>query len=385
MATAINFNWVITEKVTDGKIYDFNFIGFDGVATAFTFCKRGTTCTIRQSDGPAEVRVPIFRNAMKVRDALALALKRAGRATSGEVYKVDILSDINNDYEDNEIYTDIWSPSHEFRTNKPRRASAYYIGFELETTGRNNDCETALHNLRSNIWRQVTDGSISGPARGIEFVSTLLHPEDAVKASFYADFFDMLTGLAVSSSLTSTGLHCHISREAFGETEEEQDENITKAIYMENNILSDAALTRLYGRDARGQWAQPNTGHSGILGHIAALASVSRTILNDGGIKAALQSDLMQGNKSRRGHNYPAERYHRINITNQYTIEFRQGKGQIKSNALANIAQHACTLAAYCRSTKFANLSAMGYYRSIPSSAKYGEIKAIFNPCNADE
>jgi len=380
MATAINFNWVITEKVTDGKIYDFHFADYRGNVTHFTCCKNGNGLTVRDADGPAEVTVPIFRNGMRVRDALALALKRAGRVTSGEVYRADILQDINPDYEESEIYTDIYSPSHNFAANMPRKESAYFIGFELETTGRNRDCERALHNLRSNIWRQVTDASISGPADGIEFVSTLIHPEDAVKPAFYADFFDMLTGLAVSSSLQSTGLHCHISREAFGDTDAEQDENIAKAIYLENFLLSDDALTRLYGRNAGGQWARPNESRTGIVGHVAALRQYSRNILNDNGVKAAMQADLMTGNKTRCGHNYPAERYHRINITNQHTVEFRQGKGQIKSQALANIAQHAVTLAKYCRETAWQKLSADGYYRSIPSSAKFSELKAIFQP-----
>lgn len=380
MATAINFNWVISEKVTDGKIYDFDFVDFDGNASSFTFCKRGTAVTIRHKDSDAEATVSIFRNGMKVRDAVALALKRAGRVTSGEVYKCTILQEISSEYETREIYTDIFSPSHEFAANKPLKDAAYFIGFELETTGRNRDCETALHNLRSNIWRQVTDASISGPANGIEFVSTLLHPEDAVKPAFYADFFDMLTGLAVSGSLQSTGLHCHISREAFGETEQEQDENIAKLVYLENFVLSDSALTKLYGRDARGQWAQPNQSSTGIVEHVAALQRYSRNIINETGIKNAVAADLLDGNKTRRGHNYPSARYHRINITNIHTVEFRQGKGAIKSQALANIAQHAVTAAKFVRETKWSNLTAENYYKSIPTSAKYAEIKRIFNP-----
>lgn len=387
MATAINFNWVITEKVTDGKIYDFNFTDYDGAVSHFTLTKRADRVTLRHADGPAEVVVPIFRARMTVRDIIGLGLKRAGFATSGEVYKCDILQSISSDYETNEIYTDIWSPSHEFRTNKPVKESTYFVGFELETAGRNADCERTLHNLRSNIWRQVTDGSIHGTngATGIEFVTTLLHPDDAIKPAFFAEFFDILTGLAVSGTLESTGLHCHISRTAFGETDAEQDENIAKAIYMENFILSDSALSTLYGRSARGQWAQPNTGETGIVQHVAALQRYSRNILSDNGVKNALKTDLMTGNKTRRGHNYPSERYHRINITNQYTVEFRQGKGQIKSQVLANIAQHAVTLAKYCRETAWHKLSADGYFKSIPSSAKFGELKRIFNPSTENE
>lgn len=380
MATAINFNWVVNDKMTDGKTYDFNFVDdVTGEASAVTVTKSGNYLTFTAGAGSA--RVEIFRAGMRVKDAVSIALKRAGRVTSGEVYKADILRSISSDYNETEIYTGIFNPSHEFNTNMPKKDAAYYIGFELETAGRNADCENALHRMRSNIWRQVSDASISGRGiSGIEFVSTFIHPEDAVKPAFYEDFCEMLTGLAVSGSNASTGLHCHVSRTAFGATDAEQDENIAKLIYLENYILSDSALAKLYGRDASGQWARPNRGNSGIIEHVAALQPYARDIMNNTGIKNAVTTDLMRGNKTRCGHNYPAERYHRINITNRYTVEFRQGKGQIKSQALANIAQHVCTAAAYVCGTKWANLSAAGYYKSIPNSAKYGEIKRIFQP-----
>ena len=382
MATAINFNWVITDKVTDGKVYDFNFTDFDNNTTPCTFVKNGNTIRVEIAGTTTGANVDIFRRGMRVSDALALTLKRAGRVTSGEVYRADILLQMNDEYQADNIYTGIHGPATTFGTNFPHKDSTYFLGFELETAGRNENCETALHNLKSNIWRQVSDSSIYGSngARGIEFVSTLIHPEDAVKSSFYESFCDMLTGLAVSGSLSSTGLHCHISRTAFGDTEEEQDENITKLIYMENRVLSQAALERLFGRAAGGDWCRPNTGSTGIVEHIEAVARYAPRVMAETGIREALKTDLLVGNKTRSGHNYPSERYHRINITNQNTIEFRQGKGMIRSTVLANIAQHVCTIAKYCRETAWHKLSAQGYYQSIPNSAKYSEIKRIFNP-----
>ena len=118
---------------------------------------------------------------------------------------------------------------------------------------------------------------------------------------------------------------------------------------------------------------------------MAALQRYDRTIINNDGIKAALTADLLHGNKTRSGHNYPSERYHRVNITNQHTVELRQGKGAIKSQSLANIAQHATTAAKYCRETAWHKLSAAGYWKSIPTSNKYAEIKRIFNPNTESE
>lgn len=386
MATAINFNWVINEKVTNGKVYDFQFTDMDGVTTDMQFSKADNRARVSIIGTENAVYIDIFRQNMRVLDALALAIKRAGRVTSGEVYRADLLRFICEDYETAEIYTGINTPSHNYASNKPLKETAYFLGFELETAGRNEACEMALHNLKSNIWRQVSDASISGPCgtSGIEFVSTLLHPSDAIKPDFYGEFFDMLTGLAVSGSLSSTGLHCHISRTAFGDTDEEQDENIAKLVYMENYILSDNALTELYGRDARGEWARPNTSETGFVEHVEAVSRYAPRVMNEAGVRDALKRDLLTGNKSRHGHNYPSERYHRINVTNQYTIEFRQGKGTIKSQVIANIAQHAVTIAKYCKETPWAKLSARGYYMSIPTSAKYSDIKRIFNPRNED-
>lgn len=385
MATAINFNWVITDKVTDGKVYNFEFVDMDGNCTDLEFSKESNRVKIQIAGQETARFINIFRAGMRVVDAITLAVGKAGRVVSGQVYKAEILQAINSDYEEREMYTGIHNPSHNFESNMPFEDSPYYLGFELETAGRNDDCETALHRMRSNIWRQVTDASINGRngAEGIEFVTTLLHPDDAIKPAFYEDFFNMLTGLAVSTTLPSTGLHCHISRTAFGDTEEEQNENIAKLVYMENYILNESRLAELYGR-GRGDWCRTNQSTTGILTHVAALQAYEPRILNAQGIREALTADLLEGNKARCGHNYPSERYRAINITNQNTVEFRQGKGQIKSQVLANIAQHAVTIAKYCKETAWHKLSARGYWQSIPSSAKYSEIKRIFAPMNED-
>ena len=381
MATAINFNWIISEKCTNGKIYDFSFIGMDGTRTALTFAYDGTNATVTNTNGNASKSTRVFRAGMRVKDAIALTIRKAGRVESGEVYKCNILQDINADYDTAEIYADIHQPSHDFTTNFPRRESAYYLGFELETAGRNNDCYYALTNFVSNIWRKVSDASIHGNGGGVEFVSTLLHPEDAIKPAFYESFCDMITGLAQSRTLDSTGLHCHISRTAFGDTEQEQDENIAKLIYLENYVLNDDNLRKVYGRGTN-DWSRPNTDASNILNHVEALKTYAPNLITNAGIKSAICASLMRANKTRSGHNYPSERYHRINITNKYTVEFRQGKGNINSNAIATIAQHATTAAAFVRSTKWEKLTAENYYKFIPTTNKYALLKSIFKPSN---
>lgn len=380
MATAINFNWVIKEKLTVGKVYDFDFalFGCEDSPVACTMQFDGSNAVFNIGTDGRIVRV--FRDKMRVIDAIAIAARRAGRVTSGDVYRANVLQEIRDDYAMREIYTDIYGPAHHFETNLPHKESTYFLGFELETAGRNCECETALHSLVSNIWRQVSDSSINGPdeTAGIEFVSTFIHPEDAVKPAFYEDFCNLLTGLAVSGCLSSTGLHCHISREAFGDSEDEQNENIAKAVYMENYILTSDALVNVFGREPGGRWCRFT--RCNFVDNLQVVAERAPRVMNERGVRDAMKEGLLVGNKCRCGHNYPDERYHLINVTNPATVEFRQGKGQIKSQALANIAQHVVTLAKYCRETQWSKLSARGYYNAIPNSAKYAQIKGYFNP-----
>lgn len=391
MATAINFNWLVCEKMTNGKIYDFIFTDEDENATPLTIAKNGESVTISTSGGRAEV-VNIFRANMRVIDAIAIAIKRAGRVTSGEVYRAELLREFSADYETAQVYESIHFPSFHFVPNMPRESAAYYLGFELETAGRNENCEKALEHFTSNVWRMVSDVSIAEQevngrrvrfaprgCSGIEFVSTLIHPNDAVKAEFFEPFCTMLTGLAISKKMESTGLHCHISRSAFGDSETEQDENISKLVFMENYILSDAALESVFGRPS-GRWAKQFEPNDEATEYAAKLAKRAPKVLNEESVRAVMIADLLHGNKSRSGHDYGVDRYRKINITNQQTVEFRQGKGNINSKALALIAQHACTIAKYCRETTWAKLSANGYYKSIPTSNKYADLRRIFAP-----
>ena len=377
MATAINFNWIISEKCTVNKVYNFTFQALDESTYDCTFIYDGSSVVV--SDGSNRRTVKVFRQGMRVKDAISLGVKTSGFVTSGEVYKSPILCEINDNYDNEYLYTSICSPSHNFGVNMPNQESKYYIGLELETSGRNNDCYDTLYNFSSNIWRKVSDSSIHGNGGGIEFVSTLLHPSDAIKPSFFESFTDLLTGLAQSKTLDSTGLHCHISRTAFGDDEATQDENIAKLVYLENFCLNGDNLRLVFGRSTN-EWARQNDDRRNIIGHLNALKQYAPNIINNEGIKNALCTSLLEANKSRVGHNYPSERYKRINITNVHTVEFRQGKGNINSNAIAIIAQHVVSVVKYVCETSWHKLSAEGYYKSIPNTNKFSLVKNAFRP-----
>ena len=379
MATAINFNWIISQKCTIHKVYDFTFEALDESTFNCTFMYDGNNARISYEGVTRNVRV--FRSGMRVKDAISIGIKLGGYVKSGEVYKSPILCEISDAYDNEYMYTSICSPSHNFGVNFPNEDSHYYLGFELETAGRNNDCYDALYNFTSNVWRKVSDASIHGNGGGVEFVSTLLHPNDAIRPQFFEGFCDTLTGLAQSKTLDSTGLHCHISRSAFGDNDALQDENIAKLIYLENFILSSENLNKVFGRSSN-DWSKPNQDRGHILSHVDALKQYAPNLLTNEGIKGAICNSLLYGNKSRNGHDYPSERYYRINITNKNTIEFRQGKGNINSSAIAIIAQHAVTVVNYVVNTPWHKLSAEGYYKSIPTTNKYSLVKEAFKPIN---
>jgi hypothetical protein len=378
---AINFYWRV-EKMTIGLIYDFTADG-----EQMTIKRTGAKSV--EVNG---VSVEVFRDAMIVADCIGIALKRAASLRSGDApYKYELLKEMRPEYSNGVIYTGVASPSaHPTLNKKIGQTEPKYLGFELEVVERNPLCYRALAAFESNIWHMVTDSSIANSAdqraglHGIEFVSTLLDPQDAVKPAFFEPFCAQLSQYAKSRTKETTGLHCHASREFYGESEEEQNDNITKLIFLVNFVLSDCALTKVFGRGA-GDWCQQNRSTTGIVEHVKAVTDIAgKNVLNDKGIRDAFKRDLLAHNKSRdttEGH-YTSSRYFQVNITNQHTVEFRRGKGSINSEDIAIIAQFVCTVSAYVCNTKLSNLSEAGYIKSIPNSAKYARLRGCFAGSN---
>lgn len=319
-------------------------------------------------------KTPIFRDKATILDIIAVTLKTAAKLTSKTTYKADLLCDMWDGYTSHEIHCGFLSYNGERRAtlNTPTEAKPFYFGIELEVESRNQSCFEALTNISSNMWRTASDGSLS--SRGVEFISDLIAPQDAIQAKTFEPLCNMIAGLATSRTNSATGLHLHISREAFGTTEQEQRETIAKVIVMENERLNQNALTKIYGR-CKNDWSRNNTAtdRSAFIDGVKAVAEHAPNILRDAGVKAKYIQDLTTHDKE--GHTQ--NRYRAVNITNPKTIEFRQGKGHINSQHIATIAQHILALVEYCKATKFEKLSEYAYIRSIPNSARYARLKSI--------
>lgn len=382
---AINFFWSVS-KMTTGMVYNFTANG-----EAMTI--------VKVSDKEVKVNeesVLVFRDGMIVADCIGLAIKKAASLRSGDApYKYELLREFNAEYENGATYTGITNPRvHPTLNKKINQTSDYYLGFELEVVERNPRCYEALSAFESNIWHMVSDSSIvdsrvnpqdaRNGLRGIEFVSTLLDPSDAVKPAFFEPFCAQLSQYAKSKTKETTGLHCHLSDTFFGATDDEQRENIMKLIYLVNFVLSDSALTLVFGRDLN-RWCNKNQSETGMVEHARALSTVAgASLLNNNGIKEAFKKDLMRHFKVRdtTEDHYTGSRYVQVNITNQHTVEFRRGKGSINSEDIALIAQFVCTASQYAKETKLGAISASGYIKSIPTSAKYARLRGCFAGSN---
>lgn len=373
MATAINFNWNHF-KMANGKRYDISVESDLRRAGAWQVWKEGSI--FYAFDGVDTFSMQIFRDGATVADLIACIMRAPASVRSGEVYKADILRLIDDTYTDDTIYNNgIQAPSVSVEHNTKRDGAQYAFGLELEVSCRNETCMRALSGMESNIFHMVSDSSIS--CYGIEFVSgALIAPKDATNPAFYEPLCNMLTGLAKSRTDRTTGLHFHIGREAFGDTKPEQMETIAKVIFMENYILNQRNLTAIYGRSISSDWARPNETKTDLTEAVAKVVKVAGArIMNDSSIRAAMVDDLTPYDSIRSGHNYPPERYQRINITNRATVEFRQGKGDINSKSLARIAQHIDVLVNYCKGSTWAKLSEDGYLHAIPNNNKFAILR----------
>lgn len=375
---AINFNWTIS-KMVEGKAYNFNafLYAIDMEVECSIVRISEHLCEVRCAGEVKQVRAPREASKSRVKDVLAMAILHGATLTSGQVYKCNLHYLMDENRETREIYAHFgphgYAASTHFEENLPHDMEEITLGFELEMLPRSG-CTEALGTFRSNVWRVVSDGSVR---LGSEYVSTILNASDCLKPAYFEDFCDMLQGIATSRSNSETGLHAHTGRRAWGETEEEQNENIAKGIWFYDNILDPSALEMVFGRKSE-RWAQrtPLTGCEEIP---ALLQKYGKSLIKAEEIKKALKASLLKDNKIRQRHtDYPTERYRAINITNKATVEFRQGKGSISAKALARISQFIFCFIKYVRATKWEKLSQEGFIKSIPTSAKFDLVRACF-------
>lgn len=359
---AINFN-TLAKDLKEGDNYGATFIDKNGSTHELTIIRTGRNVRIV---GEGQTDVAIFRDALTIKAALAMAINAPGRLTSGEVYKAEIGTLCDDNYTADVIHTDTNS-YHSTRTlNKAKEAQPYYIGVELELIARNAQCYRAMNRIESNIWHRERDCSIGDS--GQEWITCPLRVKDAINQDFWATSMDVLTQFAISRTSTATGLHVHISREAFGASEEAQAETLAKVVFFHDHILSNSTLSRIYGRSESVHYAHINHDDDDNAAKLASLAKIAPALLRADGVADVLKASYSYHN---------GDRYQRINTAKEATIEFRQGKGQINSEAIATLCQFVDAIVRFCRETPAYKLTAARFIASLPASRKYDNLRRI--------
>ena len=356
---AINFNFPAM-RMAEGETYNFTFVSGE-TSTEYTITRAGTVAKV--SNGRAAASVDIFRDSLPVWAVIEIALKAPGVVTSGAVYKMDICTANNDHYTTTCDHTGTAGYHTTPAINKPAAAVPYMLGVELELITRTRDAYQTLNAIHSNVFHREQDGSLSGGAGGQEWITCPLIPSDACDPQFWAPYMDKLTQYATSRTNSCTGLHVHISREAFTIGGADFLETLSKVIYFHEFIVPEGIKSAIYGRD-RARWAEP-WAHRENGEKIVELAKKAPGILRDGNIIEMIKEDA----------DHVSEHYERINTSKRATIEFRQGKGHINSDHIARICQFVDTLVKFCRETPHYKLTLDRYAASLPTSRKYDNLR----------
>ncbi len=208
----------------------------------------------------------------------------------------------NNLYEQKRIHEYSYKPCPIFYGNGPR-----YFGVELEIDGAGRDEYVARHilgtaNALAKHLYIKTDGSLDD---GMELVTHPMTLNYHMSHMPWKDVLDEAKALGFKSHQTTTcGLHIHISRNAFGDTNIEQEGAIARLLYFVEKFWTE--LLRFSRRTERqiNRWAARY------------------------GMKLS-PLEMLDCAK----HAY-AGRYMAVNLSNYSTIEIRIFRGTLKLNTL---------------------------------------------------
>ena len=197
-----------------------------------------------------------------------------------------------------------------------------YFGVELEIDDAGeSDSNAATIMEIANYGKERAyckhDGSLNG---GFEIVSHPMTLEYHLKEMPWKEVLSKANELGYLSHKAGTcGLHVHVNRTAFGETEAEQDECIARVLYFFEKHWEELLKFSRRTRSQLEQWAA----RYGLKEH---------------------PKDILDHAKG----NY--ERYTCVNLTNRSTIEFRLFRGTLKFNTVAATLQlldRICDVALY--------------------------------------
>jgi len=222
--------------------------------------------------------------------------------SSDEIYGDDNIY-CESCYEDNKpeeeiIHSYSYKPDPEFHGHGPT-----FFGVELETDNGNNKEDYASdlfeHSDDEDLFYLKEDGSL---ADGVEIVthpcSLFYHlhqfPWEEICRTALDHGFE-------SHDAGSCGLHVHVSREAFGNDENEQEKNIAKLLFLVNNNWDEMVKFSRRTEEQLSRWASRYSQKN--------------------------PNDLLEEGKA-------SGRYMAVNLENDHTVEFRLFRGTLNLDTL---------------------------------------------------
>lgn len=209
-----------------------------------------------------------------------------------------------------------------------------YFGVELEIDegGESDSCAKQLLSIANPVENRMYckhDGSLDN---GFELVSHPMTLEYHQKRMPWAEILSKAKDLGYRSHQSNTcGLHVHINRSNFGETEQEQDECIARVLYFVEKHWEELLKFSRRSRRQMEQWAARY------------------------GYKEQPMELLDHAKKG-----YGGCRYTCVNLTNTNTIEFRMFRGTLKLNtfiATLQLVDRICDVALYFSDAEIKDMS----------------------------
>lgn len=256
----------------------------------------------------------------------------------------------NNLYTTGNVYTGIHGYHSGRRYNglvKPSK-TPYRIGVELEVECNSSYIKNQINaNFKSNWLLMERDGSLS--SNGIEFITIPMTPKSIKMRNTWMDFIDMMSSRAKSWNTRTCGLHVHIGREILGDNAEEQSETIGKLLFLYHHYIKEHPTNvKVYGRD-RCYSEQDGKTSEGV-----AVKTLGTSVLKVRDVKDKLKKSMTE--RSNR------DRYFDINIRNEYTIEFRKGRGSLNVDRITAVIEYSELLCLYARKVKWDKISDTGFF-----------------------
>lgn len=213
----------------------------------------------------------------------------------------------------------------------------YFLGIELEVDNEGDTYNPdrvyeAAEYLNDNYGEKLYLKRDSSLSRGFEIVSHPCTPEYHFNEFGWDDIMKVCKTHALLSHDTSTcGLHIHLSRRYFGDSQDEQDLHIAKLILLISKFYDSHILKFSRRKEHELSWcANPELNYESH--------DTEATIV-----------DKMKCCKSK-------GRYQAVNLENTNTIEFRIFKGTLNINTFLAAIQFVVTISSFAKQIKLSDI-----------------------------